>query len=288
LYRPYELWLDLTSFDEVGRDVRRSIGRMRLAHFALSLGESGEARASRRLRVGGLMTAVGIGQACTLVMLIAVGLRPPPTEPRNAFASLVFDPAAAAPLPLPKGSPRGSKAIRPEPPKIAILEPSHTDMQVEIPMPSDDERKQTEPEPERIPEDRLGSETGREGGDPSGTENGIEDGRIGGRRDGAADGIPNGTGTGPIPDYDAPPRIVRQTRPLYPPQAFVDKVEGTVVLEILIDVSGHVGRTRIIQSIPALDAAARDAVGEWVFQPASKHGRPVPSIALAPVHFRLY
>lgn len=169
-----------------------------------------------------------------------------------------------------------------------MLEPSRTDMQVEIPKPPDDEQKQTEPESERVPEDRLGSETGREGGDPSGMENGIEGGRLGGSPNGAADGIPNGTGTGPIPDYDAPPRIVRQTRPLYPPQAFVDKVEGTVVLEILIDVSGHVGRTRVIQSIPALDAAARDAVGEWVFQPASKHGRPVPSIALAPVHFRLY
>jgi protein TonB len=236
--------------------------------FAVALGDSSRARLSRRLRVGGLMAAVGVGQGSVLfALLLAVALRPAVREPPNVFASLAFDPAAAAALPLPKGSPRAPRAVRPEAPKRVIPEPPRPDAAVEIP---------------------FGSEAGRESGDPSGLEDGIADGKPGGQSDGSPDGIPNGTGAGPVADYDAPPRIVRQTRPLYPPQAFVDKVEGTVVLEILIDVSGHVSRTRVIQSIPPLDAAARDAVGEWVFQPASKRGRPVPSIALAPVHFRLY
>jgi periplasmic protein TonB len=304
LSRPCEFWLDLTSFDEVDRDVGRSIGRMRLAPFArrtqspvapeaslfaVALGDSSRARLSRRLRVGGLMAAVGVSQGSVLLaLLVAVALRPAVREPPNVFASLVFDPAAAAPLPLPKGAPRGSKALRPETSKTSGPEPTQVDIPVEFPIVPAPGPKQTEPEAQRLAEDRLGSETGREGGDPSGMENGIDDGRYGGRLGGSADGIPNGTGAGAVADYDAPPRIVRQTRPLYPPQAFVDKVEGTVVLEILIDVSGHVSRTRVIQSIPPLDTAARDAVVEWVFQPALKRGRPVPSLALAPVHFRLY
>jgi periplasmic protein TonB len=100
--------------------------------------------------------------------------------------------------------------------------------------------------------------------------------------------VPNGTGTATFADYDAPPRIVRQTRPRYPPDAFIQKLQGTVVLEIVIDASGHVSRTRVVQSIPLLDAAAREAADQWLFRPALKRGRPVAAIALAPVHFALY
>ncbi len=47
-------------------------------------------------------------------------------------------------------------------------------------------------------------------------------------------------------------------------------------------------RARVIQSIPLLDAAALQTVYQWVFQPAVKHGRPVATIAQAPVAFRIY
>jgi outer membrane biosynthesis protein TonB len=47
-------------------------------------------------------------------------------------------------------------------------------------------------------------------------------------------------------------------------------------------------RARILQSVPLLDAAAIQTVYQWVFQPAVKHGRPVPTIAQAPVSFRIY
>jgi len=111
---------------------------------------------------------------------------------------------------------------------------------------------------------------------------------VGGLPGGVLGGVPGGTGTGPVPDFDAGPRLLRQTRPQYPQEAFVKKVEGTVLVEILIDVSGHVTRTRVLQSIPLLDEAARVTVMEWAFQPAMKHGRPVATIAHAPVHFRIY
>jgi outer membrane biosynthesis protein TonB len=37
-----------------------------------------------------------------------------------------------------------------------------------------------------------------------------------------------------------------------------------------------------------LDAAALQTVYQWIFHPAVKHGRPVPTIAHAPVAFRIY
>jgi len=45
---------------------------------------------------------------------------------------------------------------------------------------------------------------------------------------------------------------------------------------------------RVAQSIPLLDAAALEAVREWVFTPALKHGVPVATLARAPVGFRIF
>ena len=89
-------------------------------------------------------------------------------------------------------------------------------------------------------------------------------------------------------DYDQAPRPIKITRPQYPTEAFVKKIEGTVLVEIVIDSAGRVVNARIKQSIPALDAAALRTVKEWMFSPAIKHGHPVATIALAPVSFRIF
>jgi TonB family protein len=68
----------------------------------------------------------------------------------------------------------------------------------------------------------------------------------------------------------------------------VKKIEGTVEVEILIDSTGHVSKARVVRSIPALDSAALDTVRQWVFSPAIKNGRPVATVASAPVTFRIF
>jgi protein TonB len=138
------------------------------------------------------------------------------------------------------------------------------------------------------PEEQFGSETGSDLGNELGMEGGVDGGVPGGVIGGVVGGVLGGTGTGPVLDYDAPPKAVRITRPQYPQEAFVKKIEGTVVVEILIDSYGRVVRARVMQSVPLLDAAAIQTVQQWLFQPAVKHGRPVPTIAQAPVTFRIY
>jgi len=91
-----------------------------------------------------------------------------------------------------------------------------------------------------------------------------------------------------VMDYDQPPRAIKITKPKYPPDAFARKIEGTVELEILIDADGNVARARVVQSVPRLDKAALDTVYQWKFSPAIKNGRPVATIARAPVMFRIY
>jgi protein TonB len=89
-------------------------------------------------------------------------------------------------------------------------------------------------------------------------------------------------------DWDQPPRAIKQVKPIYPQDAFIKKIEGTVIVEVLIDSTGRVARTRVIQSVPALDAAALQTVNQWVFAPAVKRGRPVPTIVHVPVTFRIF
>jgi TonB family protein len=46
-----------------------------------------------------------------------------------------------------------------------------------------------------------------------------------------------------------------------------------------------VARARLLKSVPGLDQAALDTVNQWRFSAAMKNGRPVATIARAPVMF---
>jgi periplasmic protein TonB len=226
------------------------------------------------------MVATGVVQALGLALLCrAVAQLSPLPEQRGLLGVLMYDPPAAAAVALPRGS---TKAPRP-------VEGTRTNEHIDpIQAAVPEQREQIEPDKDVRTEEPVGSETGSDRGGPLGMDGGVENGIPGGLPGGMPGGVPDGTGTSPVFDYDAPPRLVRQTRPRYPQEAFVKKVEGTVVVEILIDASGRVSRTHVIESIPLLDEAARDAVSGWLFQPAVKRGHPVPAIARAPVRFRIY
>jgi protein TonB len=118
---------------------------------------------------------------------------------------------------------------------------------------------------------------------PDGMEGGVERGSAGG-----VGGDLTGAGTGSVKGHDSAARPLKITRPRYPQEARAKNIEGTVVVEILIDSSGRVVRARVIQSVPLLDAAALECVYQWEFKPAVKNGRSVPTIAHAPVAFRIY
>jgi protein TonB len=125
-------------------------------------------------------------------------------------------------------------------------------------------------------------------GIPEGMEEGVEGGVVGGVPGGVIGGVIGGTGDGPVLDFDQPPRLIKQTKPVYPQDAFIKKIEGQVLVEALIDSTGHVTRTRVIQSVPALDAAAIQCVSQWVFTAAVKKGRAVPTLIHVPVTFRIF
>lgn len=91
----------------------------------------------------------------------------------------------------------------------------------------------------------------------------------------------------PYLEEELPQAIVKRP-PVYPDSARKAQVQGTVVVEALVDEGGRVVETRILKSIPLLDDAAAAAVRQWLFKPAMKDGRPVQVRIAIPVRFTLH
>jgi periplasmic protein TonB len=83
------------------------------------------------------------------------------------------------------------------------------------------------------------------------------------------------------------PRKIVDVRPLYPDIAREARVQGTVVLEAVLDRGGRVSQLRILESVPLLDAAAIAAVRQWQYTPSTLHGIPVEVLMTITVTFTL-
>ena len=84
-----------------------------------------------------------------------------------------------------------------------------------------------------------------------------------------------------------PPKKLKDVPTEYPALAQQARVQGVVILEVLIDESGNVSDTRVLRSIPLLDQAAIDAVKQWQYEPTLLNGAAVPLIMTVTVNFTL-
>lgn len=85
----------------------------------------------------------------------------------------------------------------------------------------------------------------------------------------------------------SPPQPYRQVDPEYPNFALAVGIEGTVVLDVLVDADGSVRDIQVVHSVPGLDTAARTAVRRWLFRPAMRDGKAVDAWVEVSVPFRL-
>jgi protein TonB len=104
------------------------------------------------------------------------------------------------------------------------------------------------------------------------------------------------TDTPPVPHAAAPVRVhtlirppvrVRDVSPVYPEAARLARVEGIVILEAVIGITGDVVEARVLRSKPLLDQAALDAVRHWKYTPTLLNGVPVPVVMTVTVTFTL-
>src|SRR5437867_309425 len=83
------------------------------------------------------------------------------------------------------------------------------------------------------------------------------------------------------------PQKTKDVKPTYPAIAQSARVQGVVIIEATIGPTGLVQEAKVLRSIPLLDAAALDAVKQWVFTPTLLNGVPVPVIMTVTVNFTL-
>lgn len=220
-----------------------------------------------------------------------------PAPPARRKAPVALPKRAASPVPpaRPKAAP---PQPTPEPPKPEVRpQPVIAETPVETPTPPPPPAVQAPVK--SIPADPVESPglpeapprepsrgTGDRGGVGSGSGQGIGEGSGGGL--GAGTG--GGTGGGvyqPGAGID-PPTLVREVKPIYTDEARRQRIQGDVILEIVVRSDGSVGSIRVRRSLGGgLDQRAIEAVRQWRFNPARRHGTPVDVAVEVAVEFKL-
>ena len=90
-----------------------------------------------------------------------------------------------------------------------------------------------------------------------------------------------------VADLPVTPRKIVDARPIYPEIARTARVEGTVILEAVLDTGGRVTQLRVLRSVPMLDQAALDAVRQWRYTPSLYGGHPVSVLMTITMRFQL-
>jgi protein TonB len=126
---------------------------------------------------------------------------------------------------------------------------------------------------------------------------GILGGVEGGVPGGIVGGIVGGLGDAPPPPQSAEPvrldfrkeeaRPIARVEPVYPDLAAQARVQGVVILEVLVDVQGVPSSVTVLRSVPLLESAAIEAVRQWRWNPYKLLDRHVPVWVTVTVNFRL-
>jgi protein TonB len=193
-------------------------------------------------------------------------------EPTSAVKAFFVEPAAPPPPPPPPPPPAPKAVVQPKvmATPVPVENPKFT-APVEVP----DQVKPDE-----------GIDLGVEGGVPGGVEGGVPGGVVGGVVGGLPDAPPP-TQAVRVGGQIKEPKKLKNVNPTYPDIAKQARVQGVVILECTISPQGKVTDVKILRGIPLLDAAAIEAVKQWVYTPTLLNGVPVPVIMTVTVNFRL-
>jgi len=131
-----------------------------------------------------------------------------------------------------------------------------------------------------------GSGTG--GGAGTGTGTGIGSGR----GSGLGEGWGGGTGGGAYRPGNGVtlPTPIYQPRPNYTSDAMRAKIQGTVLLECVVNPDGTVSNVEVLRSLDptfGLDGQAIEAARKWRFKPGTRLGQPVPVLVSIELTFTL-
>lgn len=178
-----------------------------------------------------------------------------------------------------------------KPPKLEAPEPPKPQPEQQITVPAQPIAAGVEALPGAIsnvisPSAALGSGTGGGAGTGTGTGSGS------GQGSGLGPGTGGGFGGGAYRPGNGVtlPRLIREVKPNYTPEAMRAKIQGIVFLEAVVMENGSVGQVRVLRSLDStfgLDLEAERTVKKWVFAPGTRLGQPVPVVIEIEMSFTL-
>ena len=215
-------------------------------------------------------------------------------------------------VPGPGGGGGGGGNQMKEPPRKAEL-PGKDKITVPVEKPPSLEMKQAKKEPDPIDKlnipakltaastDTLPGAIEAPPGPPTPSQG---SGSGGGAGTGTGSGIGPGTGSGLGPGSGGNtgggvyrpgngvnlPRVLREVKPQYTSDAMRAKVQGTVLLECVVQKDGSVGEVQVVRSLDStfgLDQEAIKAAKAWRFAPGTRMGEPVPVLITIELTFTL-
>jgi TonB family protein len=211
------------------------------------------------------------------------GLRqpaPPPKALREGRRKI------SGPVPIRRPPPRLEPAATPpEPPPVALKsEPLPVLAAPIVTAPADDRDRLGVFEQAKTEVESHGPGQGGGAGTGQGTGVGPGDGA------GLGPGSGGGTGGGPFRPGSGieAPRLLREVKADYTEEARRRGLAGEVVMEIVVTRTGSVGDVKIVRRLGSgLDERAVQAVRQWRFAPATRHGTPVDVLVEVAVEFKL-
>jgi protein TonB len=81
--------------------------------------------------------------------------------------------------------------------------------------------------------------------------------------------------------------VISKVQPSYPPDAKLGRIQGSVVMAVVIGKVGNVQQVSLVSGHPMLTPAAIDAVKQWKYRPYLLNGTPVEVDTQITVNFTL-
>lgn len=90
-------------------------------------------------------------------------------------------------------------------------------------------------------------------------------------------------------ESDRGPKLLSNPKPPYPSEAFRERKEGKVIVNIQVLESGEVGEVQLFRSsgTPSLDESALKTIKQWRFSPGIKSGKIAAQWVRVPITFSL-
>ena len=256
-----------------------------------------------------LLTAAAIHGVVIGLLLIALTARRPEVEPARAAPPRAASRLVFIVSPVPGGGGGGGGGNR-QPARLPRLQKPGHDARTTPPVPAPTRSSPTleAPAPQAtlldavplssassfvigLPNGAISDSVGQGPGEGGGIGTGSGTGIGGGRGPGIGPGAGGGTGGGvyQVGGGVSAPTVLRQVRPSYTTDAIRAKIQGAVLLELVVRSDGTPDAIRVVRSLDpgGLDQQAIEAVRQWRFIPGRRGGQPVDVLVSVIMDFSL-